>query len=118
MSKTVGVIAVTVPSLGRLETKRGTKFNPGGVSRTPVKSDFAVHHSSDIMESTVEGSLVYRAGQDLTEINKVTGVNITVETDTGDNYLLRDCVSSEPNELTAGEGEVSFKFFGQPAVKI
>lgn len=116
--KTVGVIALTVPGLGRLETKKGTKFNPGGITRNIVKSDFGVHHGNEMTEASVEGTLVYIQGLDLVALNKIEGVVLTLETDTGEAYMIRDASSSEPNELTAGEGEVSFKFFGQPAVKI
>lgn len=118
MSVTVGVLAIIVPGVGRLETKRGTKLNPGGIARNVVKSDYNVHYAREIQEATIEGTLVHRPGDDITSLNKIADVTITVEADTGESYMVRNAFATEPNELTAGEGEVTFKFAGDPAVRV
>ena len=116
--KVVGLIAITVPGMGRLETTRETKFNPGGWKANPVKSATKTHHNEELMEATVNGEVVVGAGFDITQFSTIRGVGITCELDTGDSYLIRNANFAESGDLDASKGTYPISFFGDPATKV
>ena len=116
--KLVGLIAVNVPGIGRLETTRETKLNPGGIKRNPQKSATRIHHNEEIMEATINGEVVVGAGFDITKFNSISGVGITCETDTGDSYLISNANFAESGDLDASKGTYPISFFGDPATKV
>ena len=114
----VGLIAVTVPGMGRLETTRETKLNPGGIKRNPQKSATRIHFNEELMEAKISGEVMVGAGFDITKFNSISGVGITCETDTGDSYLVSNANFEESGELDSGKGTYPISFFGDPASKV
>jgi hypothetical protein len=62
---------------------------------------FVINHGPDI---------------DVVDLGKITGVDITFSTDTGQSYLIQGGYVSEPPDMTGGEVSVTMK--GKPARRV
>lgn len=117
--KTLGVVDVKADGK-KLRILSGASVDLGGVNRTAVVGDGAVHGYAEQTrpaELTCEISLA--PGDSLAEINAITDATLRFETDTGQVYQIAHAFLTEPAKVTGGEGgQIPLTFQGNPAEEI
>lgn len=94
-----------------LRSKDGAKLiNVGGVERPPVTGNAVYGYVEKTVAPGVEFTVADTADFSLKEIHAMTNVTVTLETDTGKTYVLRNAWCEGAMALTAGEGDVECKF--------
>lgn len=94
----------------RLQTENGATLNPGGSNRTSMVGGGEVHgfQEEDVAPS-MECSVRHKKGVSLRQLSDITDATVLFETDTGEQYILRDAFTTEPASLNAGDGTVALK---------
>ncbi len=114
MAQVTGIVLLKID--GELQrSKDGAKLNIGGKERTPQTGHSVYGFSEKVVPATLEFTLAHTAGMDLRGLSDKTASTLEFQTDTGDNYLVRNAFCTNPADLTAGEGDVSLQFAGDPA---
>ena len=114
-----GKAFVTIPELGRLETKDGAKIDLGGQKREMLNGDNGTPgFRNERANPTLECSIYHNANTSLTTINGLENTSATVETDTGVTYLFTGLTLLEPAQLNAKEGTVELKFGARTAEEV
>lgn len=114
--KVSGTVVLRITSLGSLRSKDGAKLKLGGKQRTPVIADGQlIGYAEKTVPAEIEATLVLTANTPLDALNNITDDVALFETDAGVVYTVRGVFSTEPPEITGGEGEVAVKYAGQPA---
>jgi hypothetical protein len=94
-------------------SKPGAKLMFGGRTRDTVEGDDSIHgYTEKLTAPTVEFTLSHTAQTSLARLADLTDTTVTFETDTGVTYVVRNAWTSEPPDLTGGQGEVSLKMAG------
>lgn len=94
-----------------LRSMPGARLSPGGVTREAVKGGGKIHgFKEEDMEPTLECTVAHTADLSLDSLAKTTAATISVVTDTGRQYTLREAWLSQPPELDAGNGSVALRF--------
>ena len=104
MSKVVKKLYFDLPGFGRVHSKAGGTLNTGGVKREAVVADTGVVGFGE--EPAVPGvdfTLVMTKGLSIKALNDLTDINVTVQTDCGDTYVLAEAWISEPCSISGGE---------------
>ncbi len=117
MNQATGTVMIKVNNK-LLRSKKGAKLNFGGVNRTSHYAGGSWHYSEEPVPAKIEATLSHTADTDVGEVNGFVNATAIFESDVGVAYLIKGAQTSEPCELTGGEGDLSFKMEGEPAVKI
>ncbi|WP_028294288.1 phage tail tube protein [Oceanobacter kriegii] len=114
MAKVARKIILDVPGVGRVESiENSGRFNPGGVNRDPITTDTgSVHYS----EATAASQLNFRAPNlpgYLEALRDLSGVNVNVQDDNGQAWIINGAFTTTPSELQSGE--ITVQMQGAPA---
>lgn len=91
-----------------LLTDVSVTFNPGGVEREAVMGPRGVQgHRETPVASSLQATVRHTQATNIIALGNITGATVLIETDTGDTYMMRKAFTTEPVELTTGEGNVS-----------
>jgi hypothetical protein len=116
MSQVIGRVKVVGDGI-TYRTEKGAKLNIGGVKRAPVMaSDGTVHYSEEIVEATLEFSVLHTSDVDVTAIHAITNATFNFIADNGVKYVMSSAFSCDPPDVT-DDGKASFKFAGNAAIK-
>lgn len=107
MSKKITGRAIITIDGKRLKSESGATLNPGGANRSSMVGGGQVHgfQEEDVAPS-LECSVYHNKDTSLRELSDITGATVLFETDTGNQYILRDAWTTEPVSLNASEGTV------------
>lgn len=101
-----------------IRSKAGAKLMLGGFERTPQYADgVMVGYTEKPVHSQVDCTVMHDSQTDLDALSNVTSGTIRFECDSGPVYVISSVFSLKPAELTAGDGDVSVSYAGQPAVQ-
>ena len=114
MSQVLGIATIKVNG-EQLNSKEGAKLNLGGIQRTPVVAGSKVHYTERVMPSGLECTLLVTKDTNATKMNTWRNVTITFEGDNGKKYTVNGAFTTEPLEVTDGNGEMPLKLSGPPA---
>lgn len=99
--------------------KSGWTFRPGGLQRESVTGDGGVHgYTDEYMPARAAGNLSHTEALDLISLGEITEATILIETNTNQQYVMRQAWLTDLPELNAGEGEVSVAFESEPAERL
>lgn len=116
MAKVAKKILLSVPGIGRVESLPGGSFNPGGTNRNTIKTETGnVHYDEETMESSLSFKLPNLPGY-LDAVRDLAGVNVNVQDDNGQSWIISDAFTTRPSELSGGE--ISVEMNGNPADKV
>lgn len=103
-----------------VRTKEGATIQMGGYTRTPQYGDgVLIGYTEAPMAAVVTATLQHASDTDIDAINNGVDVSIIFDCDSGPQFLVRSAFrSSDPVELTGGDGELTVEFSGQPAEAI
>ena len=107
---------VTVKLNGALQrSKEGAKLMIGGKERT-MQTGYKVYgYTEKVVPSECEFTVVHAAGDNMRETSDLVDITLEFETDTGDTWIVGNASCTNPAEITGGDGEVNYKFAGDPA---
>jgi len=114
-----GVSGVCYIKLGSnlVRSQEGAKLSMGGWEKTPkFANGKLVGFAWKPVASSIEATLVHTADTDIQELQEFQGT-VTFETDTGKSFMIADAEVTNPMELTGGEGDLTLKLAGAPAVQ-
>ncbi|PIW54588.1 MAG: hypothetical protein COW16_10385 [Sphingomonadales bacterium CG12_big_fil_rev_8_21_14_0_65_65_10] len=116
-NRVVGQVTLTVDGTQYPTSGEGT-MEIGGPSRENVPGDY---EAGSFRESTVpakaEFQLLHKSGVDLAEIRAIDNATVTLRTDTGDTWIMRNAYSAEPPSF-GQDGKARVTFEGPPAERI
>jgi Phage tail tube protein len=93
-----------LPGFGRVNAMEGGTLNVGGMTRETVKVDLGVvGFTEDHAEPSIDFKVKMSPGLSLRALSDLSGVDVTVQTDGGDTYILGGAWTSEPVSLSGGE---------------
>lgn len=117
MAKVTGVVKIFVD--GKLyRSKAGAKLKTGGMKREAVMSNGGVVGYSETPEAAeLDATLADMADTDIMAINETVDATLRFETDTGKTLIVTNAFTSEPCELTGGNGDLSLKMMGDAATE-
>lgn len=96
-------------------SKSGAKIDPGGVKRTPEKTDQGVtFYKEENVPPMVECTLIHTSDLDIIELSRAKDWTLQFHTDTGVTYTIANAFTTEP--VTMQNGESPCKFSGDDAV--
>jgi hypothetical protein len=99
-----------LPGFGRVHSMPGASLDIGGMQREWKKSDVGpAGYTEDPVTASVEFKVQMMPGMSLRALGDLAGINITVTTDGGDTYLLRDACVTNPPKLSGGEIDMRFE---------
>lgn len=109
-SKILGRATIKVDGR-KLDTKRGSSLDPGGVKRTPVVGATSIHgFSGETVPPTLELKITQTASFGLEEIGSIEDATISFEGDDGITYVLSGAFCTETPKLNEVEGEITASF--------
>lgn len=117
MAKQTGKIFFNIPGHGRVDSRPGATVDFGGPIRTAQESDVVIgNYTERDQESNAQFTINHDALTDEIEIGRVENVTLNFQTDSGVSWILPECYSVRPGQLT--DGGVSYEYSGKPAKKI
>lgn len=85
----------------------GATLNVGGVNRTTLKGGGRVHgFTEEDMEPTMDFKLPHNKDISLKLLGDLTDATVMFETDSGVQFVVRGCYTTEPPSLTGTEVDV------------
>lgn len=79
---------------------------------TIVGSDGLVYYSEKPQVSTISGKVIVKPGTDLNKLINATNVTVTVQTNDGSVYGVRNAVYTGDASLSTSDGTFSFEYQG------
>lgn len=117
MAKVIKRLYFDLPEFGRVHAMPGGELDVGGVRREAVISDVAVvGPSEEPVPAAATFKIAMTPGLSLKRLHNFTG-NVTVQTDGGDTYLLREAWSVEPPKLSGGEVDMNINAVASEEVR-
>jgi len=103
-----------------IRSLNGAKIMFGGIQRTPVTDDQGfTHYSEKSVPGGAEAVIPHGSDTNIAELQALVNVTMTVDTDTGKQYMGRGQFIVDPLELTASEnGDLPIKLAGMPLEEI
>jgi len=102
-----------------LETDGQSTLEIGGAKREPVMGDY---QAGSFRESTepakLEVSILLKAGTSLSAIRSIDNATCTIETDTGQTWIVRNAYCAEVISFASSEGKAKIVFQGPPAEEL
>ncbi len=101
------------------ETDGQSTLSLGGPVRTAVKGDYQAGAFSEATEEArVEMSILLKAGTSLSYIRSIDNGTVTLETDVGQTWLVRNAYCAEAISFATSEGKARVVFMGPPAEEL
>jgi len=102
-----------------LETDASSSLDLGGPKREPVTGDYRVAGYRETVEpSKLETSVFVKSGWSAERIRQIKDATITVETDTGQTYVIAGGWCAEAISISQSDGKAKCVFQGPPAKEI
>lgn len=114
-NRVVGQCKVKVDSQ-LYETDGSTQMEIGGPSREAVKGDYqagAFRESTNESKATL--NLLYKGRLSLSTVRKIDNATLTLETDTGAVWIVRNAYVADVISFDSGTGKAQVVFQGPPA---
>lgn len=107
MAKIAKKLYFDIPGFGRVHALPDSTFDPGGQKRDPVLTDVGVAgYTEEPMAPSVQFKLANN-GISLNDLRNLTDVNVSIQDDNGQAWIMRDAWVTEPPKLSGGEIDVS-----------
>ncbi len=113
--KVTGIVFITVNDK-LLQSKSGASLMFGGEEKTAQTGHKLYGFSSAFVPAEMECVVADKYETDIIEMAGFTDATLTFETDTGKKYLVSNATTVETPKLTGGDGDISLKMQGDPAV--
>ena len=112
-------IRVMVIGTRKVQIKDGTaSVNFGGFTNSPVLSGQEVIGSTrQGTAAEISATFAVEAGTDIIETFTANGVDIRIQTDTGDEWLMRAAFNTDPPSFAGGSGDVSVTYNGKQVIQ-
>lgn len=119
MSRLISDIRAMVIGSRKILVKDGTaSVNFGGYTNTPVLS------GQEVVGSTRQGTAAevsvtcaVEAGTDIVEAFTANKDDIRIQTDTGDEWLMRAAFNTDPPSFSGGSGDVAVTYNGKQVIQ-
>lgn len=106
-----------MPGLGRVFSMPGSTFRPKGYKRDAVVADPGIAgYQEEHVPPEANMNITATRGIDMQALNNLTGINVTVELDTGDIYMMTDAWVADAVELN--DGKISVKINARDSEKV
>lgn len=93
-----------------LRSLQGATLNIGGFKLDPKKGGGKVHgFSEEVMEATMDCKIAHTKDLSVKGLGAIRNATVLFDTDTGVQFVLRNCNTIEPPSLDSGSGEVDLK---------
>lgn len=113
MAMTAERILLDIPGIGRIDAMKGGTFDIGGTKRNPKSTDNnKVHYGEEIKPSSISCKVANTKGM-LAKLRDISGVNVNVQDDNGDSWIITNAFSTETRSVS--NGEISLDLAGDPA---
>lgn len=98
------------------DTDGTTSIELGGPKREPVPGDYQAGAFKESTEpAKVETTILLKAGVSLARLRGIDNATITVETDIGTTWVVRNAYVADVISFNTGEGKAKLVFQGPPA---
>ena len=115
MAKAAKKIILTVPGIGRIDSLPGSSFDPGGISREPVTTEAGkTHFTEEDIPSKVTFKVLNLPGY-LDKLRNLSNINLNVQDDNGQSWIMTDAFTTTPGSLSGGE--INLEMAGNAAEK-
>lgn len=116
MAKVAKKIIITVPGIGRIESIPGGSFDPGGENRSPMLTEAGrVHYTEETAPAALSFQVPNLPGY-FDQVRDIAGVNVNVQDDNGQSWIVTDAFTTTPSKLSGGQ--ISVEMNGNPADKV
>ncbi|KJZ09426.1 hypothetical protein TW85_21975 [Marinomonas sp. S3726] len=104
MARVAKKLYFDIPGIGRVNSLPGASFNPGGQKRDAVMADLGpAGFSEEPVAPSCEYKIANTAGVDLNQLRNLTDVNVSIQDDNGQSWMISSAWMSEPPTLSGGE---------------
>lgn len=104
MAKVAKKLYFEIPGIGRVNSLPGASFNPGGQKREAIITDIGVAgFSEEPAVPSCEFKISNTADVDLNLLRNLTNVNVSIEDDNNQAWVISAAWMSEPPSLSGGE---------------
>lgn len=99
-----------------LDTDGSTTIELGGPKREAVSGDYQAGAFRQSTEpSKIETTVLLKAATRLVSLQSIDNATVTLETDTGQTWIIRNAYVAEVISFNASEGKAKLVFQGPPA---
>ena len=99
-----------------LDTDGTSTLELGGTKRDPVAGDYQAGSFRESTEpSKAECTILVKAGTRLVDLQRIDNATFTLDTDTGQTFIIRNAYVAEVISFNASEGKAKLTFMGPPA---
>lgn len=117
-NRVAGQVKVKVDG-AMLETDGTSSMELGGTTREPVQGDYQAGAFKEMTkESKLECTVLLKAGTGLAWLRAVDNATVTLETDVGQTYVMRNAYVAEVIMLSTSDGKAKLVFQGPPAEEL
>lgn len=103
----------------RFKTEKGATFDLGGKKRvTKIGANGVAGFSEEIVQSKLEFSLFIPEGLSVAQFREMDNVVVSVETDTGQQYVINGGWVTDPQSIEETDGKTKVIIEGPPAEEI
>lgn len=95
-----------------IPTENGAKLTLGGVKRNTEVHGGEMYYSEEETPATVDCVVNHTADVDLFKLANIAGATVMFTCNTGQKFLVRGAVTTEPPDLDAGKGKTNLKLAG------
>jgi len=118
MAMLTGRVVITINGTA-VESNKGAKLDPGGVTRTGQTSDQAVNFSEGLRPAKIEAVLPWTANTSLTALNDIKDATFQFQADTGKTWVIANGFRTGELMASAGDdGNVPVTLEGDPAKEV
>lgn len=118
-ARLISDIRAMVIGTRKVLVKDGTAtVNFGGFTNSPVLSgQEVVGFTRQGTAAEVSITCAVEAGTDIDEVFSASNVDIRIQTDTGDEWLMRSASNTDPPSFSGGAGDVAVTYNGKKVIQ-
>jgi hypothetical protein len=119
MARLISDVRAVVIGTRKIMVKDGTfSCNFGGFTNTPVLSgQDVVGFTSQGTAAEISVTCAVEAGTDIDAVFSISNVDVRVQTDTGDEWLMRSASNTDPPSFSGGSGDVAVTYNGKKVIQ-
>lgn len=119
MARLISDIRAMVIGTRKVLVKDGTaNINFGGATNSPVLAgQVVVGFTQQGTAAEVSITCAVEAGTDIVETFSALNVDIRIQTDTGDEWLMRSAANTDPPSFSGGSGDVAVTYNGKQIIQ-
>lgn len=117
-TKITSLAVLNAGTLGRLPLKEGAEVGMGNVKREPVMGDDGVLGYSEQHSDApfIKCTIIHTKDTDEKKIADFVAEDITLETNTGRNYILKGAWTADPLSIAIKDGQLEVLFNGDELI--